>query len=146
MSLSPVIIMMTFRTERYKVLVDYPASRYKAGDVIVRDNDVPDKQDPRNFPNVFQKLKWWECMETDFNALFTIKFCKIVRTHGYWRNGDILPVSGYVTDTDRRNPVFVGFFLKGYSGPEKYELDRVEPATEEEFLAWKKENKISITP
>jgi len=136
--------MKNWRANRYEVVGSYPGATLAIGDVIeVEDADVAEYD---SHTKVFKKLKWWECMETDFNSLFTVKFCKITRTKGYWRDGDILPVCGYMTDTERRKPVFFGFLLKGYSNPEKYEFDRVEPATEEEFLAWKKENKISITP
>lgn len=134
---------INWKADRYEVIGTYPDTKFEVGHVIeVKSLDM-------NFddhPKIFRKLKWYERRVTDFNAMFSIKFCRIVETHGYWRNGDILPVCGYMVDAERRLPVFLGFRLKGYSGPENYEFARVVPATEEEFLAWKSENKISITP
>lgn len=138
--------MINWKAERYEVVSSYPGSTYKMGDVVEKTPGWSEHAIFDHHPKIFRPLKWWECRLNDFTLLFTIKFCRITNTHGYWRNGDILPVAGYDTFTVSKNPTFKGFYLKGYSGNERYEVDRVEPATEEEFLKWKEKNKISITP
>lgn len=135
---------MNWLAERYLVIGEYPGSPYKIGETFEVAPGIKE-QDYSKYPLVFKRLEWYQSRNTQFDELFKIKFCKIVRTCGYWRNGDILPVIGYMTETNQPHPTFIGFLLKGYGKPEEYEIDRVEPTTENEFLKWKAKNKVSIT-
>lgn len=131
--------MINWKTKRYMVLSLYPCSDYKVNDIVDETRGSFDK-----YPDIFKPLKWYEGRLYDFNVIFTIKYCRIVKSKGYWKDGDILPVAGYICETETINPFIKGFTLKGYKN-EEYNIDRLEPATEEEFLEWKNKNKISIT-
>lgn len=134
--------MTNWKTKRYIVQRLYPGSDYIIGQTIDETHASTSTLD--KYPDIFKPLKWYEYRLNDFNSIFTIKYCRIIDSKGYWSNGDILPVCGYICETDMINPFIKGFILKGYS-KELYEIDRIEPATEEEFLEWKNKNKISIT-
>jgi hypothetical protein len=131
--------MINWKTKRYLVLSLYPGSEYKVNDIVDETKGSFDK-----YTDVFKPLKWYEGRLYDFNAIFTIKYCRIINSNGYWKNGDILPVAGYICDADIKIPYIKGFILNGYQ-KEEYNINKFEPATEEEFLEWKKKNKISIT-
>lgn len=137
---------------RYKQLVDYPGCKYKAGDVI--DGEIAKEASSDKdvtmaiYPHLFKLLKWYEERLSDFNILFSIKFCRIIKSNGYWREGDILPIEGYKVAADQPVPAFIGFHLKGYgSNPSRdtYSYNQVEPATEAEWMKHKDENKLSIS-
>lgn len=129
----------TDTTDRYRVIANFPGSEFKVDEIIWDDKVI----DYGKFTSNFKKLQWWE--ERTFDFMMSVRFCKIIKTNGYWREGDILPVSGFITDTLTLHPVFKSYILKGYHN-ETYDFKQVIPVTAEEFFEWKKKNKISISP
>lgn len=131
------------KQKRYLLVKDYPGCPYNLEEVLYDKAGIKEP-DFGKYPHLFQPLQWWE--KRGLDELTSVKFCKIIKSNGYWREGDILPVIGYDINDGGSYPTFKGYRLKGYNtGPERYEKSQVEPASEEEFLKWKAENKISIS-
>lgn len=135
---------MTANEKRYTLIKDYPNCPYKIDEVLYNKAGIKEPNFA-NYSHLFQPLAWWE--KRGLDELTSVRFCRIIKTNGYWREGDILPVIGYDMRTEGPHPIFKGYRLRGYNtNPECYTKQQVEPATEEEFLKWKAINKSSINP
>jgi hypothetical protein len=84
---------------------------------------VPCVDNPERYPKVFRRMEWWEKRTID--DLITVKFVKVIKYRGYWREGDIVPA---ILKLEGFNP-------KGYSL--KYDhfqpIFELEPSDEEDF-------------
>lgn len=76
-----------------------------------------------SFPHLFKKMEWWQKRLLD--DLVSVKFVKIVKYRGYWKEGDIVPATlqleGFIP---------IGYILKYNHFQPVFEL---EPATKEEY-------------
>lgn len=136
-----------FLSPRYEVLLKWPNSPYKVGEVLsaelysVKTNELRIKGsdiDPLRYINHFRPLKWYE--HRTIEQLLSIKYMKIVGDKSsYYGKGDIVEVIAmHYNDAS-----FVGgrdnllFNLKGHF----FSPVNLEPATKKEHDEfWKKEN------
>lgn len=108
---------------RYKVIADYPNSDYEIGQIIINESDYCTR-----YPAIFKPLAWWQGRTLD--EIVSVKFVKIIEYTGYWRVGDIVPVTDYSIIGGR----FIKYQLK-YNHEAKPET--VEPSTEAEYITFK---------
>ncbi len=129
---------------RYKVIADYPDSKFKVGEILFVPNpkEFPNWfQTNRRFnnegrfeavleayPHIFKKLEWWE--HRTIEELKSIKYVKVIKYRGYWREGDVVPVYSFEGGSiEKAKPT--GFNLKYKHFQPVFEL---LPGTEEEYL------------
>lgn len=134
-----------FLSHRYEVLLKWPNSPYKVGDVLsaelysVKTNELRIKGsdiDPLLYTSHFRPLKWHE--HRTIEQLLSIKYMKIIDGSNYYVTGDIVEVTSvfyndisYIGFKDK-----IGFSLKGHN----FIASQLEPATKKEHDDfWEKE-------
>jgi hypothetical protein len=118
---------------RYKVIADYPRSDYKIGEII---NCA--EEDAKHFgtwPHLFSRLEWWQ--NRTIEELSGVKYVRVMKYRGYWREGDVVKVTGFDGGSLARS-VPTGYYLDTTHYQPVFELS---PATEEEYLAYKNQSK-----
>lgn len=126
-----------FLSPRCIVLLEWPNSPYKVGDVLslelyscqtnelrIKGSDI----DPLRYINHFRPLKWHE--HRTIEQLLSIRYMKIIEGSNYYVTGDIVEVvsmfyndPSYIGFKDK-----IGFSLKGHN----FTASQLEPATKEE--------------
>lgn len=101
---------------RYKIMVDHPGNVYEVGKVLPVDTrffipylGVSNTLEPKieeatahfkKYPAIFKPLEWWE--DRTLDEMLDVKFIKVVKYEGYWREGDIVIVTDYEVDTKNK--------------------------------------------
>ncbi len=127
---------------RYKVIADYPKSEFRIGDILEAFPDPADKwlnlrlQRTHNveagmYPHLFQKLEWW--MDRAIDDLMKVKFVKVIKYKGYWREGDIVPAEFDLIDFAEVKTNPLGYLLKYNHYQPVFEL---EPATSDQYTSF----------
>lgn len=111
---------------RYKVIADYPGSDFEVGgiiEMIAFNVDVF-----KDFPHLFKRLEWWQ--ERTIEEMESVKYAKVIKYRGYWREGDIVKIEKFVHGSvTLAQPT--GYYLKYKHYQPVFEL---QPATEQEYL------------
>lgn len=106
---------------------------WKLNTVISENLTVEDLQLPIIYPHLFCFLEWWRYRTIeDFKI---IKYAKVIKYVGYWRVGDIAPVDSFECSADTHG----GLVLKT---DHFHALCNVEPATEEDYNAFRNSDKF----
>lgn len=124
---------------RYKVIADWPKSRYNVGDIIPV-TEISDwyyyYHDPAisntmidKYPHLFKKLDWWEDLEPDDMP----EYVKVNMKRTVLPYGDIIHVETWesVNYIDNNGSNATDFYctIAGY----KYHVGNVLPATQSEY-------------
>lgn len=115
--------------QKYQVIADYPGSNYNVGEIVTAYHS----DEYKNYPSVFKHLKWYKGIPIEEMA--KIKYAKVVEYVGYWRVGDIVEVIDYVIE---KKP-FLHISELVLKGKYKHSVDKIIPATEEDYIKFRKE-------
>lgn len=144
---------------RYKVIADYPHNRFKINDILtwIENTEYFGEKiqvnafgkfinetlgsawvdHPEHFPTIFKQLEWWQ--ERTIEQLQAVKFVKVIKYVGYWREGDIVPTEGFrIGSLEKSKPY--GYVLK-YN--HWHPIFNVIPATEEEYKQFRGKEKLN---
>lgn len=134
--------------DRYEVMQPYPFSCLPIGYIVTEEVPLVHYQALNKlvsaldylleFPKIFRPMKWYEKRTVD--TLASIRWFKIIATPSYWIVGDIVPVTD-IEYKENTHPPEVKRYIGKYN--HTFKLEDVEPATEAQYLQFKKENKIS---
>lgn len=126
---------------RYKVIADYPSNPRSVGFVfeLVHEQSIGVFD---NYPHLFKKLAWYE--ERIWGAEFPF-YLKVVNEYISIPKGAIVEVEKYVPvpEGDKymldKDAAHFWVYLVGHEN--RFNLFHFEPATETEYLEFKKQNK-----
>lgn len=118
---------------RYKVMMDYPESKFTKGQILTKGNDEPrfgnehnniDEAEMQKYPNVFHKLRWSE----EINKADLPPYVKVI-TKSLDTYGKILKVKqwNFGGSKNKVTKVFQDIWA------DMYNATHLLPATEEEY-------------
>lgn len=131
---------------RYEVIGIWPGGDMIVGQIIMQaiENEtvwrVFDEQrwqtqtvhNPEKYPYLFKKLEWWQ--HRTIEQMNAIRYAKVTKYVGYWREGDIVPVRRFeVGSIQRATPYGLILEYDHY-----HPVFNVTPATEQEYREFEK--------